>query len=434
MNYSDRWRIIGDLGEGGQGKVYRVCKLEPKLEEACVKTLMAITGISSMEERRKQLHDFIRPLSELLKLEDPAHQGALKVLHEAKDARDANLASDRIKREIEVMSENLHPNLIEILEVAPDSTWYVSKFYQRGTLAEKRGMFKGNFRKALKAIRPLVEAVGTLHKKGYVHRDIKPKNIFVDSNNQPILGDFGLIYFEDDQRTRISATYENVGSRDWMPGWAMGIRIDEVKPTFDVFSLGKLLWSMVSGKRILRLWYFKNDEFNVEKLFPDSRTIKFANPLFEKCIVEHEKDCIRDANILLSEIDDILEKIDGGVQQIQSVKKTKRIEDITETSSTRETQQIQIPELSSEAKELLIEASKDSDGQVLKVRVMGGMIIQTHGKQFVERGNPRSEAAWEAAVDKLCVYGLLQERGYKGEVFAITNEGYRVADMLASQL
>ena len=33
-----------------------------------------------------------------------------------------------------------------------------------------------------------------------------------------------------------------------MPGWAMGMRLDEVRPSFDVFGLGKLLWAMVSGR------------------------------------------------------------------------------------------------------------------------------------------------------------------------------------------
>lgn len=433
MNYSDRWRTIEPLGEGGQGKVYRVCRLDPKLEEACVKAIQAITGISSLEERRKHLHDFIRPLSKLLQSEDPAHQGALKVLHEAKEARDANLASDRIRGEIKVMSENLHPNLIEILEVDPDLTWYVSKFYQNGTLEDKSDMFKGNFRKTLKAIRPLVEAVATLHKKGYVHRDIKPQNVFLNSKNDLILGDFGLIYFEDDQRTRISATYENVGSRDWMPGWAMGMRIDKVKPTFDVFSLGKLLWSMVSGKRILQLWYFDKDDFNVERLFPESPTIKFANPLFEKCIVENEEDCMADASVLLSEIDNTLEKIEGGMRQIKSVQKTERIGGVTDISSARQTQPIQVPELSSEAKELLLEAAIDPDGVVMKISTNQGLIVQTNKRQFVESSNPRSEAAWEEATDQLWASGLIKDRGYKGEVFGITNKGYRVADMLSSQ-
>ncbi len=331
MDYSKKWRIIGDLGEGGQGKVYRVSKLNVNLEKVCIKSLRGLTGIStSVKQDREHFADFRKSFVELLKLEDSSNQGALKVLHEIEDVGDANISIERIKREINAMSKYLHPNLMKILDIDPDSTWYVSKFYQNGTLAKNTDIFKGNFTKALKAIRPLVEAVAILHKNGYVHRDIKPQNVFLNSNNKLVLGDFGLIYFEDDHRTRISGTYENVGSRDWMPPWVMGIRIDEVKSTFDVFSLGKLLWSMVSGKRILQLWYFHRNKFNVEKMFPESQTIKLANPLFEQCIVENEEDCLPDATSLLSEIDNILKKVELNVGEFESEKKLKRIDEIQE--------------------------------------------------------------------------------------------------------
>jgi len=313
MDYLDKWKIIETLGEGGQGKVYRVLKLDvdSNIKSTIINSLRNLTvAISYREIQEENYEKLCDGLFEMFKIHDPSQQGALKALHKLGDARDADLAHKRISREIKVMSENLHPNLIRILDVDPDSTWYVSEFYTNGTLADKREMFKGNFSKTLKAIRPLVEAVATLHKKGYVHRDIKPQNIFLNSNNDLILGDFGLIYFEDDQHTRISRTYENVGTRDWMPPWAMGIRIEEVKATFDVFSLGKLLWSMVSGKPVLQLWYFNRNRFNVERLFPDSRYIRFANPLFEKCIVEEEKDCMPDAGTLLKEIDRIISIIE----------------------------------------------------------------------------------------------------------------------------
>jgi len=89
-----------------------------------------------------------------------------------------------------------------------------------------------------------------------------------------------------------------------------------------------------------------------------------------------------------------------------------------------------IPELSNEAKLLLIEASEDSNGMVIKVATAGGTHVQAHGKQFVEMGNPRSEAKWIAAVKQLISHNLIEDRGYKGEVFAITNKGYEIADLI----
>jgi len=94
------------------------------------------------------------------------------------------------------------------------------------------------------------------------------------------------------------------------------MRIDEVRPTFDVFSLGKVIWSMTSGRRVLRLWYFKDDEFNVEKMFQDSPGMNFANQLFDKCIVEREKNCLPDAGALLQEIDRTVGLIECDVDHI----------------------------------------------------------------------------------------------------------------------
>ena len=319
MDYSEKWKIIESLGEGGQGKVYRVTdkNMEQSLEKTAANRLRdAASTKFSPKIQLDNFKEFRELFRKLAKLEEPSNQGALKVLHNPEDARDAQLAEERIKREIEAMSENLHPNLIKIIDVDPKYKWYVSEFYPNGHLANKLKMFKGDFFKALKAFRPLVKAVAILHEKGYVHRDIKPQNIFLNSINDLILGDFGLVYFEDPLHKRISATFENVGSRDWMPYWAQGFRIDEVKPSFDVFSLGKLLWAMTSGQPVLQLWYFDRDRFNLEKLFPKSRFIKFANSLFSKCIVEEEKDCIPDAGSLLEEIDQTMSIIELNADRI----------------------------------------------------------------------------------------------------------------------
>ncbi len=302
-------------GCGGQGKVYRVCKEKEysDIKKSLTEALKMITSSAVYRDsQRKEGYDSLREwLPKMLRMEEPVNQFALKVLHEPKDARDPKLAMDRIKREIGVMSKNLHPNLIKLVDSDPDGKWFVSRFYPGGTLAQKPDKYKGDFLSVLKAARPIVEGVARLHKEGYVHRDIKPENIFVGTQNDLILGDFGLIFFKDPEHTRISERYDNVGRSDWMPAWATGMRIEDVKPTFDVFSLGKVLWSMTSGKHILQLWYFDDERFNVERMFPKSANIKWANPLFKKCIVEKEKDCLPNAGVLLAEIDEIITLVEN---------------------------------------------------------------------------------------------------------------------------
>jgi hypothetical protein len=93
-----------------------------------------------------------------------------------------------------------------------------------------------------------------------------------------------------------------------------------------------------------------------------------------------------------------------------------------------------IPTLRDEAKQLLIEASLDSRGTILKIASGSGLHISTHNTQFVEKGNARSEAKWKSALEQLINQGLIEDRGYKGEVFVLTDEGYRVADFLKMEL
>jgi len=87
-------------------------------------------------------------------------------------------------------------------------------------------------------------------------------------------------------------------------------------------------------------------------------------------------------------------------------------------------------ELTNEARTLLREATEDRTGMVLMLRTSEGLIVQTNGKQFAERGNARSEAVWQAAVRQLLQFGLLESRGAKGEVFGLSAEGFRVGDGL----
>src|SRR5207249_1987974 len=74
-----------------------------------------------------------------------------------------------------------------------------------------------------------------------------------------------------------------------------------------------------------------------------------------------------------------------------------------------------IPGLSREAQTLLKEAVQDPSGTVIRLPHIGGLIIQTHEKGFVEEGNPRSRAIWEGALQELQAAGLIADRGYKNE-------------------
>jgi serine/threonine protein kinase len=326
MDYKYRWKIIAILGQGDQGRVYRVIdtkefdidgQIRPDIENS----LHGLVSSDKSETRKKFFELYRWAIVELIQMEDPENQGALKVLHkpkETKEAKGVERVQDRIKREIKAMAAISHPNLLEILDTDRDSRWFVSKFYPKGSLDKRLNTYVGDFPKALKAFRPLVEGVSELHKRGFVHRDIKPQNVFMDRDSHLVLGDFGLVFFTDDSYTKLSKTWESVGRSDWIPGWALSLRIDEIKPTFDVFCLGKLLWSMVSGSLDLPLWHYDQPEFNLETKFPHRHSIRLANYLLSKCIVESEKNCLPDATALLKMIDEVLSLVDSHGEVVDS--------------------------------------------------------------------------------------------------------------------
>jgi hypothetical protein len=85
--------------------------------------------------------------------------------------------------------------------------------------------------------------------------------------------------------------------------------------------------------------------------------------------------------------------------------------------------------LSADAKALLKEAASDEHGTIMKLAYIGGRHIQAGGKQFGgERG--RDSAKWENALNELESAGLVTARGYKGEIFELTHQGWQVADAL----
>ncbi len=129
--------------------------------------------------------------------------------------------------------------------------YFVMEFFPGGPLAKNLNLFRGNVLGALRAVRPIVDAVGVLHRAGVVHRDIKPDKVFLRADQSLLLGDFGLA-IKLDNRERLTDTFENVGTRDYQPPWTYSSRLEDVKPNFDVFGLAKLLWAMLSGRLSFR--------------------------------------------------------------------------------------------------------------------------------------------------------------------------------------
>ena len=93
----------------------------------------------------------------------------------------------------------------------------------------------------------------------------------------------------------------------------------------------------------------------------------------------------------------------------------------------------EVPDLGEAARELLAEASKDKHGVIMSLMTLGGSRVQTNNRDFTAPGGAKTEARWRGAVAELHRLGLTEDRAGKGEVFFLTDKGYRVADLLQQQ-
>lgn len=89
------------------------------------------------------------------------------------------------------------------------------------------------------------------------------------------------------------------------------------------------------------------------------------------------------------------------------------------------------PELSEDAKYLLLEAAKSQHGQILKMATLGGKYLIANQKQVGER-NPRESARWESALSELVNARLVASAGPKNQVYELTHTGWILADSLGA--
>ncbi len=321
--YGERWIVERPLSRGGQGQVFLVRDQtpEPNFNSLFVKykELQSIYSNPMQPypvwKPKDSFTEFVTALRSFLEQEHNV-VGALKRLLPSEEgvAKDKEVAAKRMEQEISVLQSVEHPSLVKILDSFPKEGWFVMEYVEGGTLSDRLDASAGRALDALKALRPVVEAVSRLHEKGFVHRDIKPGNIFVAKDGRLVLRDCGLAFRLGDV-SRDTATFENVGTRDFQPPWSQGQRVEDVRPTFDVWSLGKVLWSMASGRPVLQLWYFGREENDLRHLFPKDNGMLYIHYILEKCIVEYENNMkTNDAGELLCLIDGAIWSLENGCQ------------------------------------------------------------------------------------------------------------------------
>src|SRR5258706_8980989 len=163
-------------------------------------------------------------------------------------------ARRRFEREARLASVLDHPNICAIFDIGESDGWFyiVMPFIAGRTLKQVVAGQPLEILSALSIAIQVADALTAAHTRGIVHRDIKPSNIIVNDQGQVKVLDFGLAKMLgadekqdiDKSMTELGVPYGTMGYGS--PEQAAGERVDH---RTDVFSLGVILYEMVTGSQ-----------------------------------------------------------------------------------------------------------------------------------------------------------------------------------------
>jgi eukaryotic-like serine/threonine-protein kinase len=170
---------------------------------------------------------------------------ALKVLmeHYARDERFVG----RFRREAQSAAALNHPNVVQIYDQgrAEDGRYYIAMEYVPGGSLEDLILRRGPLgpSEATRLASQVAEALHAAHRRGIVHRDVKPQNVLIGEAGEAKVADFGIALAAS--RTSTSGTNLLFGTPSYMsPEQAMGERVG---PESDLYSLGVVLYEMLTA-------------------------------------------------------------------------------------------------------------------------------------------------------------------------------------------
>ena len=210
------YELMGELGRGGMGVVYRA--------------------------RQKSLDRIV----------------ALKMLLRGDNASFVDIA--RFRAEAESAAQLYHPNIVSVYEVGEfdGRPFFSMKLIEGTTLAKRLTEGPLSSRTSAEMLAPICRAIGDAHRRGVLHRDLKPSNVLIDADGRTYVSDFGLAKRLStglpDEATDASndldltLTGAIVGTPGYMaPEQAAGQR-GQINSSTDIYGLGAILYAMLTGR------------------------------------------------------------------------------------------------------------------------------------------------------------------------------------------
>jgi serine/threonine protein kinase len=267
-DFGPTWKWIRDLAEGGQAQTFLVARAD---------------GSDDLQYVLKRLKNLKR--------------------------------RERFDREIHACLTLDHPNVVRIIDHgtdAKDRPFLVTEYCAGGSLTD-RPLPLGTVLEVLAIFRQVCAGAAYAHQREIVHRDIKPDNIFLRVDGTAALGDFGICFMDEDG-TRLTMTDEVAGSRWYCaPELRDGRLLPGIPPTAaDVYSLGKVLYWMLSGGQMFDREQNREDRYRLGQHDLGAPEYALVNQLLDRMIVAEPSHRFTGAQPLLLAVDGLVSVIRAG--------------------------------------------------------------------------------------------------------------------------
>jgi serine/threonine-protein kinase len=154
------------------------------------------------------------------------------------------------RREAQTIAGLDHPAILPVYEVGENYglPWFSMKLATGGSLAEQVADYRGQWRRIAQLVATLAEALDFAHRRGVLHRDIKPGNVLFDSEGRAYLGDFGLATELERLDSHQTMHADVLGTPHYLSPEVAGGKMGKATTASDVYGLGAVLYELLSGQ------------------------------------------------------------------------------------------------------------------------------------------------------------------------------------------
>lgn len=209
---SDRYRILGLVGEGGMGMVYEAMQVYPPRK-------VALKALRPGLQSRSLIRRF-------------AHEAA-------------------------VLARLQHPGIAQVYDAgasdpqSPDQAFIVMEFVDGKPIIEHARSAGLDVNERVRLMALVCDAVQHAHQRGVIHRDLKPSNVMVDATGQPKVLDFGVARLKSDESaitTMHTVDGQMVGTLGYMSPEQVDGEANKIDATTDVYALGVMLYELLADR------------------------------------------------------------------------------------------------------------------------------------------------------------------------------------------